>query len=218
MVDTPTMRVSDERTSVYIELRERGADGVIALNAPANLTPISRPRGRPSRHSASQFAQSAGYNQKALNVWSGVTPGEYVEMFFLKESGLNVKPCKLKNVATPYYIRQGKPTASEDVFLTMEAYSVVTTLPLRQQFTKQVYDLAQETQNPMYLLSALECLKTLFFQLARNGAIPMQQAELTYDKYDKVAARIFRGQTPAEQLTSFTLAFRMLAKATGVNA
>lgn len=216
MVDTPTMRVVDERTSVFIELRERGAEGVIALNEPGGFQAVARPRGRPSRHSYNAFAQNFGYNPRAINVWNGVEINTYVEMFFLKESGLNVKPCKLKNVATPYYVINKKPHAQQDVFMTMEGYSVVTDLARRQTFTRQIYDLAQETRNPMYLLSALECLKVLFFQMARNGKIPLETAEKSYDKYDKIAARLFRGQTQAEQLTSFNLAFQLLAKTTGV--
>lgn len=203
-MDTETTKVTDTRYSVFIELRERGMDACIArVPRSVTLTPTGR-----GRHAARDI--------RLVSVWSGIT--DFVDCFVYKGT-LTLKPSSMKkNISTPYIVRTGAPHAGAESFFATSELSIVTTLPLRKQFALDCYTLATTTAEPLYKVSALKALEQLFFAMALNGEISESAAEKQYDRYEKISARIWRGQTPAEQLTSFQIAFKLLAKATGITA
>ena len=207
-------RFTDTRRSVFIELRARGANELVAWNVDLRPTESPSRRSRASRPSwGFTTAPSRG-----VSIFPSVSPGEPCELY-MHEGRWHVKPCKLHNFASPWRASQAAPPQeATEHFVESPTFHVWTTHALRQTFTSDVYALAQASQNPMHRVSALQAMEALFFSLVHAGNISRESAERLYDKYDKVAARIWRGATPGEQSNSFQIAFRMLARACGLSA
>lgn len=204
-----TSKIADPRRSVFIELREKGTESVIARSA---LTLQKR--------SAQHRFRGHGYRLTPLDVrgpiaiLSDAAIGDFVEVYIPpKESRLSVKVCKFHNCMTPYILTNGK---IEEAIFEVPSFVVGTTLDLRRSFAKDVYDLALKSAEPIHKISALRAMEQLFIALAGAGKIPYEIAQKKFATYDALQSRMWRSNFPSEQLASFTAAWRMLAQLTNL--
>ena len=206
-----TSKVTDPRRTVFIELREKGTESIIAKSA-LTLQKHSARRNYRSRYH-NYCAPPPGF-QGPIAILSDIAINDFVEVYIPpKESRLSVKACKFHNCMTPYILAS---SGIEEAIFEVPSFVVGTTLYLRRSFAKDVYDLALKSAEPIHKISALRAMEQLFIALAGAGKIPYAIAQKKFATYDALQARMWRSNFPSEQLASFTAAWRMLAQLTNL--
>jgi len=205
-------RLDDDRRSVFIELRERGAESVIAK---AEFSQEAAIRGRRKSHNI--YAYATHFSPYASHgIQGGFKVNDLIEVFLNHKTGsLTAKPCKFVNVITPYRLIPHSPKNDSEVFLATASVSVVTNIELRRTFAESAYIIANKTKDPVHRISALKAMEQLFVSLTSAGKIDRTTAEKKYEIYLKLSEMIWRG-TPGEQVNAFGRAWVIMAKATGI--
>ena len=201
-----TAKVTDTRKTVFIELREKGTESVIAKSTIA----LQRHTTRRTHHRSYYRPQSEG----PLRILSDIAIGDFVEVYFPpKEGRLHVKSCKFVNCMTPYILTNGRV---DDTIFEIPAFVVGTSLILRSSFAKDCYDLALKSGEPIHKISALRAMEQYFIALASAGKITYAIAQKKFTTYDALQSRMWRSTYPGEQIAAFTAAWHMLAKLTNL--
>src|SRR6267378_5948502 len=151
LMQTATTSFTDIRRSVFIEVREFGAEAVLARSA-IQIPRTIQPRGRRPSHRAysDPFSMQAKSHVLAL---TDIAIGDFCEIYFTKD-GLHVKRTNMSNISTPYVVKN-KVEQGEFSMISVPNFAVATSYDLRKQFTQDVYTLAQASDNAMYKVAAL---------------------------------------------------------------
>lgn len=222
-LNTITSRVNDTRYSVFIEIRERGQDSVVCKSAITLERHVRRGRPRHTAYSRhGRFVNSLvpmeDDNMRGINIIADVAKGDYVEIYRTEKTGtLSVRPAKIQNITTPYVLTIASNVKPEhEVFFSTEHYAVVATINRRQQFTRDVYALAERTQEPMHRISALKAMEQLFIGMYANKQIDEALGLKKFEIYEKLSGLIWHGGTAGEQVAAFHRAWEVLANVTRV--
>lgn len=219
-INSITSRVNDTRYSVFIEIRERGQDSVVCKSAITLERHVKRGRPRHRSNPLSHFGYQTEDSDSmcGINIIADITKGDYIEIYRTDKTGiLSVRPAKIQNIMTPYVFAHATATKPEhEVFFSTEQFAVVATINRRQQFTRDVYALAESTKEPMHRISALKAMEQLFIGMVANSQIERTLALKKFEVYEKLSGLIWHGGTAGEQVAAFHRAWEVLANVTRV--
>jgi len=201
-IKSPSLSRED---SYFIELRERGAEAVIAVNlVDWNAYGVMR----------QNHFYSHSHHSQIDSPRENIPVNNFCEAFYSSKSHkIHVKPCKMERILTPYVLTETKSVHSEgeETFLTTDRIQIVTCPKKRKAFAEQVFNLANRTEAPVYKIAALKAMEQCFVSYASNNLIERELAEKKYDVYDKLQTLFWRGATPGEQTAAFGRAYTVLA-------
>jgi len=211
-MQTEVTRITDARRSLFIESRERGA-----MNFIVKTTEEIR-RGSRRSQKRSYYSNHPPNVFSPVNVLHDLKPGDFAEVYLTPKTGiLSIKKVGFENVSTPYILTSFHAnTKNAEVALETQNYCVVTSTERRRAFALDLYTIALQSGEPIHKISSLKALEQLFMILAINSEIEKSFAEKTFEKYEKLSARMWRSTFAGEQVTCFQMAWKLLANATGI--
>ena len=198
-IKSPSLSRED---SYFIELRERGAEAVVAVNL-INW----------NNYGSHYLPFQRGKRQLIQPPREEIAINNFCEVFYSNKSHkIHVKPTTLERILTPYILAEVTNShKGEEIFLTAGRIHVATSPEKRKAFAEQVFSLANRTEAPIYKIAALKAMEQCFVSYASNNLIEREVAEKKYDVYDKLQTLFWRGATPGEQTAAFGRAYFVLA-------
>lgn len=187
--------ISNPRSSIYLETRGPGA-AVTAV----------------SRIFSSSSAHEAELRRRRDPRYSRIQPNDIVEVYI--KSSMVIRKSATSNICTPWELVYSREVSRfDEVALCSTTHAVIATPERRRKFVEDTIKIAESGGQPLQKIAALVAMEAYFLQLVSANKIPAAIAERQYDKYEKVASRIWRGTTDGERIAAFRAAWKLLATA-----